>query len=81
MAAMSLNLDNLVDKSYRGKSIKEILDAPPSALLGLSPKHDEALAALKIKSIADLGKWEHAVHAQALVTLAYAEVDEVAADA
>lgn len=77
---MSLNLDKLVDKEYRGKSINEILAAPPSALLGLSPKHDEALSALKIKSVADLGKWEHAVHAQALVTLAHAEVAEDAGD-
>ncbi|GAB4085719.1 hypothetical protein GCM10028784_23490 [Myceligenerans cantabricum] len=78
---MSLNLDKLVDKGYRGQSINEILAAPPSALLGLSPKHDEALAALKIKSVGDLGKWQHAVHAQALVTLADAEVDETSTDA
>ncbi|WP_123814287.1 hypothetical protein [Myceligenerans xiligouense] len=78
---MSLNLDNLVDKAYRGKGISEILAAPPSALLGLSPNHDEALAALKIKSVGDLGKWQHAVNAQALVTLAHAEVAETAADA
>ncbi|MBL0886317.1 hypothetical protein [Myceligenerans indicum] len=78
---MSLNLDKLVDKDFRGKSINEILAAPPSALLGLSPNHDEALAALKIKSVGDLGKWQHAVHAQALVTLAHAEVAETAADA
>ncbi|MBO0610463.1 hypothetical protein [Myceligenerans salitolerans] len=76
---MSLNLDNLVDKDYRGKSISEILAAPPSALLGLSPKHDEALAALKIKSVGDLGAWQHAVNAQALVTLAHAEAAQAPA--
>lgn len=78
---MSLNLDKLVDKEFRGKSINEILSAPPSALLGLSPKHDEALAALKITSVGDLGKWQHAVHAQALVTLAHAEAAEAAESA
>lgn len=77
---MSLNLNKLVDKAYKDQSIAAILAAPPSALLGLTPKHDEMLAELKIKTIGDLGKWQHAVHAQALVTLADAEVVSVAGD-
>lgn len=77
---MSLNLNKLVDKAYQDQSIAEILAAPPSALLGLTPKHDEMLAELKIKTIKDLGNWQHAVHAQALVTLSDAEAVAVAGD-
>ena len=77
---MSLNLNKLVDKAYNDQSIAAILAAPPSALLGLTPKHDEMLAELKIKTVADLGNWQHAVHAQALVTLADAEVPAIAGD-
>lgn len=77
---MSLNLNKLVDKAYQDQSIASILAAPPSALLGLTPRHDELLAELKIKTIADLGAWQHAVHAQALVTLADAEVQSVTGD-
>ena len=78
---MSLNLNKLVDKAYQDQSIAAILASPPSALLGRTPKHDEMLGELKIKTIADLGNWQHAVHAQALVTLADAEVPSVAGDA
>ncbi|MFD9892291.1 hypothetical protein [Amycolatopsis sp. NPDC058986] len=70
---MSLNLDKLVDKAWEDKSIKELLEAPPSALEGLTPKHDELLAELKIKTIRDLGNWKYATKAAALVDLADAE--------
>lgn len=65
-----MNLDKLVDKAYESKSLNDILDAPPSALEGLTPKHDEALAEFKIKTVRDLGNWKYAVRAAALVTLA-----------
>ncbi|GAA1946188.1 hypothetical protein [Amycolatopsis minnesotensis] len=70
---MSLNLNKLVDKAYEDKGISELLDAPPSALEGLTPKHDELLAELKIKTIRDLGKWKYAAKASALVALADGE--------
>ncbi|MEC3976502.1 hypothetical protein [Amycolatopsis sp. H20-H5] len=66
---MGLNLNKLVDKAYEGKTINELLDAPPSALEGLTPKHDELLADLKIKTIRDLGNWKYAAKAAALVEL------------
>ena len=68
-----MNLDKLVDKAYEDKTLNEILDAPPSALEGLTPKHDEALAEFKIKTIRDLGKWKFAERAAALVKLAELE--------
>lgn len=67
---MAINLNKLVDKAYEDKSIAEILAAPPSALEGLTARHDEALASLGIKSIGDLGNWKYAKAAAALAHLA-----------
>ena len=66
---MALNLNNLVDKAYEDKSLKDLLGAPPSALEGLTPRHDELLAELGIKTIEDLGKWKYAQRAYALHAL------------
>ena len=70
---MSLNLNKLVDKAYETKTINELLDAPPSALEGLTPKHDELLAELKIKTLRDLANWKYATKARALLALADGE--------
>jgi hypothetical protein len=59
----------LVDKAWEEKSAAEILAAPPSALEGLTEKHDEVLKGLGIKTVADLGKWKYALRASALVAL------------
>jgi hypothetical protein len=64
----------LVDEAWEGKSAAEILKAPPSALEGLTEKHDEALKTLGIRTVGDLGKWKYASRAAALVALA--ELDE-----
>ncbi|GAB19507.1 hypothetical protein GOEFS_090_00020 [Gordonia effusa NBRC 100432] len=54
--AVSVNLAKALDKAYEDKDLAEILDAPPSALAGLTEKHDEALKdALNIKTIRELG--------------------------
>jgi hypothetical protein len=47
--AVSIELGKKLDKDYEGKSLKEILDAPPSALAGLTDKHAELLAGMGIK--------------------------------
>jgi predicted flap endonuclease-1-like 5' DNA nuclease len=60
----------LVDKAWEDKTATEILAAPPSALEGLTEKHDEVLKGLGIKTVADLGKWKYATRAAALVELA-----------
>jgi len=67
---VALNLNNLVDKAYEDKSMKDLLGAPPSALEGLTPRHDELLAELGIKTIEDLGKWKYAQRAYAIHALA-----------
>jgi hypothetical protein len=60
----------LVDKAWEEKTAAEILKAPPSALEGLTEKHDEQLAALGIKSVGDLAKWKYFQRASALAALA-----------
>lgn len=59
----------LVDKAWEDKSAEEILAAPPSALEGLSERHDAILKDLGISTVADLGNWKYAQRAAALVAL------------
>ncbi|RZS40702.1 hypothetical protein EV193_10311 [Herbihabitans rhizosphaerae] len=67
---MALNVNKLVDKAYEDKSFSELLAAPPSALEGLTTKHDEVLAGLGIKTVGDLAKWKYAERAAAIAALA-----------
>jgi hypothetical protein len=68
--AISVNLEKGLDKAYENKSLDEILAAPPSALAGLTEKHDEQLReALGIKTIADLGSNKYFALAGVLVAL------------
>jgi hypothetical protein len=60
----------LVDKAWEDKPAAEILKAPPSALEGLTAKHDEALQSIGVKTVGDLGRWKYANRAAALVALA-----------
>ena len=64
-----MKFGKLVDKAWEEKTAAEILAAPPSALEGLSEKHDEVLKGLGIKTVADLGNWKYAQRAAALVAL------------
>jgi hypothetical protein len=65
-----MNFGKLVDKSWEGKTAKEILAAPPSALEGLTERHDEQLAALGIKTVGQLANWKYVRRARALADLA-----------
>ena len=67
--AVSVNLEKGLDKAWENKSLDEILAAPPSALAGLTEKHDEILReALNIKTIADLGSNKYFALAGVLVS-------------
>ena len=68
--AVSVNLSKGLDKAYEDKSLAEILAAPPSALAGLTEKHDTMLAEMGIKTIAQLGSNKYFALAGALVALA-----------
>ena len=70
---VSVSLDKKLDKAYENSSLTEILDAPPSALAGLTEKHDEVFAQVGIKTIRDLGSNKYVAVAKALVALADVE--------
>lgn len=65
-----MEFGKLVDKSWEGKTAREILDGPPSVLEGLTETHDEKLAALGIKTVGQLANWKYARRARALADLA-----------
>lgn len=67
---VSVNLSKLLDKSYEDKSVKEILDGPPSALAGLTPAHDAALKEqFGILTLRELGSNKYFAIAGVLVAL------------
>lgn len=69
-----MNINNALDKDYESKSLKEIADAPVSALQGVSEADAEKLkAAFNVKSIRDLANLKYVKWAQAIVTLADTE--------
>jgi hypothetical protein len=68
--AVQVNLAKGLDKAWEDKTLEEILAAPPSALAGLTEKHDaQLLEALGIKTIADLGSNKYFSLAGVLVAL------------
>lgn len=67
--AISVNLSKGLDKAYEDSSLAEILAAPPSALAGLTEKHDAILAEMGIKTIAQLGSNKFFALAGVLVAL------------
>lgn len=71
---MPLNICRAVDKAWEEKSLKELLDAPISALEGITPEKAKLLAdALGVKTIGELGSNKHFERAQAIVRLASCE--------
>lgn len=65
-----MNINKSLDKAYEGKSFKEIVDAPVSALEGISAEGGKVLEEkFKIKTIGDLAKFKYAKIAEAIVLL------------
>jgi hypothetical protein len=55
--AVSVDLAKSLDKAYEDKSLKEILDASPAALAGVTDADAEHLAAaFNIKTVRQLGE-------------------------
>ena len=72
--AGSLNIDKAVDKAWQGKSLSEILNAPLSALQGLSERQAELLnKAFRIKTIKQLANQRFILIARAIYFLALCE--------
>ncbi|MCG5432030.1 hypothetical protein LV457_06960 [Mycobacterium sp. MYCO198283] len=68
--AVSVDLSKALDKAYEGKSLKEILDASPAALAGVSDSDAQHLAdAFNIKTVRQLGDHKLFKVAAALVAL------------
>jgi hypothetical protein len=68
--SVSINLAKALDKEYEDKSIKQILDASPSALAGVTDKDAAALAdAFNIKTVRQHGSNKYFRVATALVAL------------
>lgn len=69
-----MNINKILDKAYEGKSFKELVDAPVSALEGISAEGGKILEEkFKIKTIGDLAKFKYAKVAEAIVLLAEQE--------
>lgn len=68
--AVSVNLAKALDKEFEDKSLKEILDASPAALAGITDAKAEALKELLgVKTIRDLGSNKYFAVAGVLVAL------------
>jgi hypothetical protein len=68
--AVSVDLAKSLDKAYEGKSLKEILDASPAALAGVTDKDAKLLEeAFNIKTVRQLGGNKFFAVAAALVAV------------
>ncbi|KWX05869.1 hypothetical protein TH66_00615 [Carbonactinospora thermoautotrophica] len=68
--AVSADLNKILDKAWEDKPLAELLEAPVSALAGVSEGDAELLAkAFGVKTIADLGSNRYFRAAAALVDL------------
>jgi hypothetical protein len=71
--AVSVDLDKALDKAYESKSLKEILDASPAALAGVTDADAKHLEdAFGIKTVRQFGANKYFAVAAALVALEYA---------
>jgi hypothetical protein len=77
-----MNIDTIVDKQYRGLSLRALADAPVYALHGVSEKDAKALAAaFNVHSVRELAALECVRWANAITTLAERETDSPAEQA
>lgn len=68
--AVSVTLDKALDKAFEGLDLTQVLNAPVSALAGVSDGDAEHLAAaFNIKTVRDLGSNKYFALAAALVAL------------
>lgn len=72
--SVSSDLAKALDKAYEDKPLKEVLDASPSVLAGVTDDDAAALkAALNIKTVRDLGSNKFFSLAAALVAIEKAQ--------
>ena len=68
-AGSFMNVDHALDKEFETKSLTELLEAPLSALEGLTEKANETLADMHVKTIKDLAEFKYARWAEAIVEM------------
>jgi hypothetical protein len=69
-----MNINIALMKEYEGKSFKELVSAPVTAIAGVTESDAEHLkAAFNVKTVKDLATLKYALWAQAIVTLAETE--------
>merc|ERR1711957_991334 len=57
--ANMMNINKALDKEHEGSSLAELLEAPISALEGISEKQAQIFNAIGLKTIKDLGTWKY----------------------
>ena len=68
--SISVNLAKKLDKAYENKSLEEVLNAPVSALAGLTDAHAKQLEeSLGIKTVRDLGSNKYFALAGVMVAM------------
>jgi hypothetical protein len=68
--SVAVGLNKALDKAYENASLSELLDAPVSAIAGVSDADAQKLAAaFNIKTVRDLGTSKYFKLAEALVAL------------
>ena len=69
--ATSVDLGRCWPKAYEDKTLPEILDGPPSALAGLTERHNQVLSEIfGIQTVAEVGSNKYFALAGALAALA-----------
>jgi len=69
-----MNINKCVDKALEKKTLKELVNAPVSALQGVSEGDEELLKkAFNVKTVKDLANLKYVKWAQAICTLAEGE--------
>jgi len=69
-----MNINKALSKAFETKSLKELVDAPVSAIQGVTENDAKLLnEAFNVKTIGDLAKLKYVKWAQAIVTLAETE--------
>ena len=66
-----MNIDNIVNQQFRGKSFSELVNAPLSALSGITEQQASAFAAAGVRTVGELARMpvvNYAVAIQALAT-------------
>jgi hypothetical protein len=70
-----MNINKALDKAFEGKPLKEVVNAPVSAIEGISEADAQKLhEAFNVKTIGDLANLKYVKIAQAIAALA--EVEE-----